>query len=159
MSKSNEIAPEDVEGIILCHVCLAVSAGIVPLPVVDIAAVTGIQANMIREIAALYDEPFMKETAVTLLTSIAGKTLLRTAGPQLISSLAKAIPIIGQTAGMLSMPVLAGASTYAIGKTFQEHFASGGTFASFDANAMHGYYEEKLQGGQHVAARIRKKVK
>ena len=37
------------------------------------------------------------------------------------------IPGIGWMAGMISLPVVAGASTYAVGRVFQRHFEGGGS--------------------------------
>ena len=66
-------------------------------------------------------------------------------------TLAKAIPGIGTTAGVVAMPILGGATTYATGKVFIQHFASGGTFLSFNPDKVKAYYEEMLKEGQKVA--------
>jgi len=38
------------------------------------------------------------------------------------------------------MPIVAGAATYAIGKVFVRHFASGGTFLTFNPEKVKDYY-------------------
>ena len=48
------------------------------------------------------------------------------------------------------MPLIAGASTYAVGKVFYRHFASGGTFLTFDPEKARAYYEEMFQKGKDV---------
>ena len=45
----------------------------------------------------------------------------------------KGIPIMGTLAAGFVMPVLASGATYAIGKAFIQHFASGGTLLDFHA--------------------------
>ncbi len=65
------------------------------------------------------------------------------------------IPFVGSTLGALSMPVMAGASTYAIGKVFIQHFESGGTFLTFDPKAVKDYYAEQLKEGSVVAKQVK----
>ena len=48
------------------------------------------------------------------------------------ASALKAMPIFGTLAGGFVMPVLSAGATYAIGKAFIEHFASGGTLLDFN---------------------------
>ena len=68
-----------------------------------------------------------------------------------IRRIIKTIPIVGQTVGMLTMPIIAGATTYAVGKVFHQHFASGGTFLTFDPNEVKSYYTEMIEKGKSVA--------
>ncbi|MNC99258.1 hypothetical protein D3C83_174830 [compost metagenome] len=42
------------------------------------------------------------------------------------------------------MPALAGASTYATGRVFVDHFESGGTFDNFDPETARGDYAQQL---------------
>ncbi|MCP4106117.1 MAG: hypothetical protein GY749_11350 [Desulfobacteraceae bacterium] len=49
------------------------------------------------------------------------------------------------------MPVAASASTYALGKIFIQHFASGGTFLTFDPEKVKAYYAEMFEDGKKVA--------
>jgi len=53
------------------------------------------------------------------------------------------------------MPITAGAVTYAVGKVFHQHFASGGTFLSFDPDKVRDYYAEMLREGKTVAANMK----
>jgi len=54
------------------------------------------------------------------------------------------------------MPVVSGAFTYAIGKVFIQHFASGETFLTFDPEKVRDYYTEMFEEGKKVAAEISK---
>ena len=49
------------------------------------------------------------------------------------ASMLKGIPILGTLASGFAMPVLASGATFAIGKAFIQHFASGGTLLDFHA--------------------------
>ena len=53
---------------------------------------------------------------------------------------------------MVTVPIFAGASTYAVGKVFHQHFASGGTFLDFDAEKTRGYFSQLFEQGKKVAA-------
>ena len=149
---------DDIDTIIHYHVMISMGAGLVPVPVLDLVALSGIQVNMIRELANAYQVPFVKEVALNLLTSVLGKTLLVKAGPKIVLSLAKFIPGFGQIAGAVSLPVLAGASAYATGKVFSVHFAAGGTLHTFQADTLKAYYHQMFQEGQQVVAALRKKI-
>ena len=48
------------------------------------------------------------------------------------ASVLKAVPILGTIVGGFVMPVLSAGATYAIGKAFIQHFASGGTLLDFN---------------------------
>jgi uncharacterized protein (DUF697 family) len=48
------------------------------------------------------------------------------------ASLLKAVPVLGTIASGFVMPVLSAGATYAIGKAFIQHFASGGTLLDFN---------------------------
>ena len=48
------------------------------------------------------------------------------------ASVLKAVPIFGTIVGSFVMPVLSAGATYAIGKAFIQHFASGGTLLDFN---------------------------
>ena len=48
------------------------------------------------------------------------------------ASMLKAVPVIGTLTAAFVMPVLSAGFTYAIGKAFIQHFASGGTLLDFN---------------------------
>ncbi|MCI5133970.1 MAG: DUF697 domain-containing protein [Candidatus Electrothrix sp. AW2] len=139
--------------IIRNHTLSSIGVGLLPAPAVDFASLLVIQSNMIREIAKLYNVPFIKEAAKNALTSLIGSAFLANAMP-IFSSMIKVIPVIGQTIGMVTMPISCGASTYATGKVFIRHFESGGDLVSFDSEKMKAYYKEMLKEGKRVAQKI-----
>ncbi|MCI5116680.1 MAG: DUF697 domain-containing protein [Candidatus Electrothrix sp. LOE1_4_5] len=131
----------------------SIGVGLLPTPGLDFASLLVIQSNMIREIAKLYNVPFIKEAAKNALTSLIRGAFLANVMP-IFSSMIKVIPVIGQTIGMVTMPVSCGASTYATGKVFIRHFESGGDLVSFDSEKMKAYYKEMLKEGKRVAQKI-----
>jgi uncharacterized protein (DUF697 family) len=106
-------------------------AGLIPLPVVDVLAVGGLQIQMLRRISQIYNVPFSENRGKALIASIAGSMIPATSGLGAASAL-KAIPLFGMVASAFVMPVLSAGATYAIGKAFIQHFASGGTLLDFN---------------------------
>ena len=150
-----EDSGDSSEGTIRNHVIGSMGVGLIPIPVVDLVALTGIQLNMLRKLAKDYDIPFSKDKVKNILASLIGGGIPVTfAGA--FTSLMKAVPIIGQTTGALAMPILAGATTYAVGKVFTQHFASGGTFLNFNPDEVKDYYYEMFKEGQNMASKIKK---
>ncbi len=148
-------ASEDVNKILRNHVLASMGVGLIPIPLVDLAGITGIQLNMLRKFGNAYDVPFSKGVVKNLTGALIGGGVPVLASGSL-ASLVKMIPIIGQTTGLLSMPILAGATTYAVGKVFIQHFASGGTFLNFNPDEVKDYYEKMFQEGRKVAADLKK---
>jgi uncharacterized protein (DUF697 family) len=133
------------------HSLVAAGLGLFPMPVVDLVALTGTQLNLLRELGNLYGTGFQEDLVKKLTASlINGYVPLQFASP--LASALKAIPLIGQTAGSLSMSVLGGGITYAIGKVFVQHFESGGTFLDFDPASVRAYFRQQFMDGAKIAA-------
>jgi uncharacterized protein (DUF697 family) len=106
-------------------------AGLLPLPVVDVVAVGGLQVQMLRRISQIYEVPFSENTGKALIAALAGSLIPASSGIGAASSL-KFVPIMGPLAAAFVMPALSAGATYAIGKAFIQHFASGGTLLDFN---------------------------
>ena len=68
----------------------------------------------------------------------------------------KFIPGIGSVIGGVTMAVLSGASSYALGEVFKKHFETGGTFLDFDPKRLKKMYNEKFEKGKKVAEQIKR---
>lgn len=133
----------------------AAGVGLIPLPAVDFVALTAIQANLLRKLSAFYNVPFTEEIGKKVIGAlVGGYAPVAFALP--VASLVKMIPVIGQTAGVLAMSAVAGASTYAIGKVFVQHFESGGTFLNFNPAAVSEYYREQFKEGREIVGKTSK---
>jgi uncharacterized protein (DUF697 family) len=106
-------------------------AGLIPVPIVDVVAVGGLQLEMLRRISQIYNVAFSENRGKALIASLAGAMIPATSGIG-AASLLKAVPIFGMVVGGFVMPVLSAGATYAIGKAFIQHFASGGTLLDFN---------------------------
>ncbi|MBF0118391.1 MAG: DUF697 domain-containing protein [Desulfobacterales bacterium] len=137
------------------HVLGSMGVGLIPVPIVDLVALTGVQINMLRKMAASYNIPFAQDKVKNILAALIGATI-PLAFARAFASLLKIIPLVGQTTSALTLPILAGATTYAVGKVFEQHFASGGTFLNFDPEKVKEYYEKMFKEGQDLAANLKK---
>lgn len=114
----------EVTNTIKNHTIAAMGIGILPVPGVDLIALTGVQLNMLRKLGALYDKKFSDEVAKKLLGALLGGYLpLALVAP--VASMLKFIPGVGSAAGVLAQSTIAGTTTYAVGKVFAKHFETG----------------------------------
>ncbi len=106
-------------------------AGLVPLPVLDIVAVGGLQIQMLRRLSQIYGVAFSENRGKALIAGLAGSMIPATSGIGAASAL-KAVPFFGMLVAGFVMPVLSAGATFAIGKAFIQHFESGGTLLDFN---------------------------
>jgi uncharacterized protein (DUF697 family) len=145
---------QEAQDIVQTSVYYAMGAGIVPIPLFDFIAVTGVQLDMLRRLSNHYEVEFMQGKGKNILGALAGGGFSSSLAPML-ASMVKIVPFVGSTLGAVSMPIVAGAMTYAVGKVFIQHFESGGTFLTFDPEAVREFYAEQLKEGKTVAAQAK----
>lgn len=123
------------------------AAGLIPVPFVDLAAVGGVQIEMLRRISKIYGVPFSENRGKALIAGIAGSMIPASSGIG-ASSLIKGIPGIGTAISALTMPTLSIGATYAIGMAFIQHFATGGTLLDFDPPDYHEFLKVETGKGR-----------
>lgn len=148
------INPESAEKVIKEHIILSMTAAILPIPGVDLIAVTAIQLDMIKQLAKIYEIDFDMEKGKSLASSLAGASLARIG-----ASAAKMIPGIGTITGAGIQVILSGASTYALGQVFKMHFDGKGDLFTFSVNEMKKQYEKFFDQGKEVAKNLKKEEK
>jgi uncharacterized protein (DUF697 family) len=123
------------------------AVGFLAVPVVDVAASTGIQLRMIADLARLYGVPFSRDAAKAVVGSLVGSF----ASPLLAGPIARVLapalsflPGVGLAVRVLVAPTLYAASTYALGRVFVQHFESGGTLLDMDPDAVREHYRREL---------------
>lgn len=119
-------------------------AGLLPVPFVDLAAVAGVQIQMLRRISRLYGVPFSKNRGRALLAGLAGTMIPASTGIGM-SSFIKGVPLIGTAVGAVATPALSVAATYAIGMVFIQHFATGGTLLDFSPPDYHEFIKAQVK--------------
>jgi len=145
---------ENANSVIKNHMIWSMGAGLIPVPVADFFAVSAIQLDMVRQLCALYDIDYKETEGKAMITSMTGSLMARL-GARAI----KFIPGIGSVIGGVTLAVLSGASTYALGEVFKKHFETGGTFLDFDPARIKKLYDEMFEKGKEYARDIRKEHK
>jgi uncharacterized protein (DUF697 family) len=125
------------------------AAGLIPVPFVDLAAVGGVQIQMLRRISQIYGVPFSANSGKALIASLAGSMIPASSGIG-AASIFKSVPVIGMAISGLVMPVLSAGATYAIGMAFIEHFTSGGTLLDFNPRDYREFIkaQKEMWGGR-----------
>lgn len=145
---------KDAKKIVRNYVMATIVPSVIPLPLVDIALISGIQMKMIHSLCNLYDVKFFKdigkETTATLIGSVTPVALTPIA-----MSLIQVIPVVGQASGTIGLLTLSGASTYAVGNVFIQHFETGGTLLTFNADKVRDYFAEEFEKGKDVVNNIK----
>ncbi len=136
----------EAEAIVKNHVLMSMGAGLVPIPLLDIAAVTAVQMEMVKQLTWVYGIDTPNRFDKSLITTLTGSIFARIG-----ASFIKAIPIVGSIIGGLSMAIMSGASTYAVGRVFIRHFAAGGDLHDFDPTQAHDLFNEEYERGKRQA--------
>ena len=126
------------------HLPWAAGAGLVPVPGLDLAGISAIQIKMLADIAQIYDIPFKKEAAKTIISSLIA-AVVPAGMAHTASSLVKAVPGVGTILGMTTGAAFAAASTYALGKVFTQHFESGGNLITLNPVAAREYFKAEFE--------------
>ena len=135
------------------HVGFAMFGAMIPIPIADIAAVTVIQLDLIKQLADIYSMKYDQTSGKAIVSALTGATAAR-----LGASAAKVIPGVGTIIGGGTQIVLSGASTYAVGKLFKRHFEAEGTIDTFNPDAAKDLYESYVEKGKDVASTLKEKV-
>ncbi|MGE4552860.1 MAG: YcjF family protein [Desulfovibrionaceae bacterium] len=150
------VNPCEVDSLIRKRVYWAVGLGLAPVPLVDLAGLVALQMELVHALAKKYGVPYRADLAKTIIGSLLGSVVPVAAAPAL-ASLAKFIPFIGLSTSAVSMSLTGGACTYAIGRIFAKHFASGGNLLDVDTEKMREGFKSSYQKGKDYVAKLRKK--
>lgn len=121
----------------------AVGVGVVPIPLLDSALLSGIQFKMLHSLAQLYKVEFSKNLAQSAIATLLGGAIPVSFSINL-SRFIKIIPAYGWAVGAASTALFGSTSTYAVGQVFIQHFSSGGTFLNFKPEQVREYYTQQL---------------
>jgi len=117
--------------------------GLLPFPLVDVAAILGVQVLMIKDIANVYGVNFADKPVRPLITTLVGDL-----GAIGVMSGVKAIPVVGSYIGGFTTSITGAAATFALGKVFTQHFDQGGTLLNFDPVESRKYFQEAFEEGK-----------
>lgn len=137
----------------------SMGAGLIPLPFVDWAVVSGVQLKMVADLSKIYEVPFTESRGKAVIGSMAGFILPHSLACGSFGSMLKAVPVVGVLAGAPAMAVFCGAYAWALGNVFTQHFESGGTFLNFDAEKMKEYFKSQFEEGRRQTTSMGKGAK
>ena len=103
------------------HRTYAAVGGLLPIPVVNIAAVTTVNVRMVQQLSELYQVPFQRDRARAMIVSLIGGAVPTGFGVATSSTLMFIMPG-GVLVGLGVSAITAGAVTRAIGQVFAESF-------------------------------------
>lgn len=127
-------------------------AGLIPVSLLDTVAISSLQVKMIYELCKVYDVPFHKETIRSLVSGLLGGSVTSLASGYASSILLRHLPYVGSALSVVSQPVIAYASTLAIGTVFIKHFESQGNLQDFAVESVREFYDEQF-------AKVKSKLK
>jgi uncharacterized protein (DUF697 family) len=139
--------------IIKNHVVFATGAGAIPIPLLDFAGVTAVQLDMMKKLTNLYNDNYSENVGKAFIASITSTSLARMG-----ASLIKAIPGIGTALGVISMSVMSGASTYALGNVITHFLDKGIGLEDINEDMARKVYAENLEKGKKVAEDLKNKA-
>ena len=126
----------------------AAGAGLIPVPIVDIAALARVQVVLIRDICQVYGVDFKEHRLRTRVVALAGDVAA-------IGAL-KMIPVLGALFAGVTTAAAGAASTYALGMVFIEHFEQGGTLLDFDPARFREVFQREFEKGKELVASLSK---
>lgn len=130
--------------IVRTHMVGAAVSGVLPVPLLDIAVLGGVQLSMLRRLAAHYEVEFSEQRARTAIGALVGVGVTGGAGG-VLRMLVPGTAKLFLGVGALAIP---SASTYALGRVFIKHFESGGTIWTFDPSRAKADYDREVADGQ-----------
>jgi uncharacterized protein (DUF697 family) len=135
---------------IIGYSSLAATAGAVPIPVVDLVLISAVQTRMVQELARLYGQPLTAKRMGELAGALGLGLLGREAGRSLI----KVIPGLGTVLGSVAGGALAGASTFALGKSFCYYYRAVLEGHVPNTDDLRRYYKEQLSQAEKAWKRM-----
>ena len=135
------------------HILWSMGAGALPIPIVDVAAVTAIQLNMLKELCLIYDVDYSDSFGKNLIKSLVGAGVAKVG-----ASAVKTIPVVGSLLGGVPMVVLSGASTYALGQVFKSQLQVNNVLSKFDMDGAKKMYKDAFEKGKDYVQDLRDRM-
>jgi uncharacterized protein (DUF697 family) len=103
------------QAIINRYALISGGVGLLPMPMLDVAALTGLQIKMIDSLAEQFGKNYTEEEARHTLTALVGGVMTPIAAPT-VAGAAKFVPLVGSIFGAVAFPAAAAASTRLVGR-------------------------------------------
>jgi uncharacterized protein (DUF697 family) len=122
------------------YVWWSMGAGLIPVPFMDLRAVSGAQLGMVSDLARIYGVEFQANRDKTVVEALTEYVLPGTRAGTLI--------------GAPTIVLFCGALAWALGQVFIEHFEAGGTPLTFDPGRAKKRFEQQFAEGTQRAAEM-----
>jgi uncharacterized protein (DUF697 family) len=154
---SPEARLQHAEKIVKRDMYWSMGVGSVPVPIIDLLGVGGFQLRMIKDLSHLYGVKFSEHAARNIISALVGSVGARVLTVATVGSVIKSLPGVGAfISGVLAMPLISGAATYALGRVFVQHFESGGTFLDFSTEKVKERFATHFQEGKKVVTQSKR---
>jgi len=144
----DELKRAKVESAINYSMLLSGGVGIVPIPLVDFVGVTAIQLALVKQLSSFYGVEYTSSATKRTISALIGGAI-PAFGSSTLASWLKFIPGVGSVLGGSAMMLLSGASTYAVGHVFAQHFEKGGTILDIDARDVKTQFNQYYEAGKN----------
>jgi uncharacterized protein (DUF697 family) len=144
----DELRRAKVESAINYSMLLSGGVGIVPIPLVDFVGVTAIQLALVKQLSSLYGVEYTSSATKRTIGALIGGAI-PAFGSSTFASWLKLIPGVGSVLGGSAMMLLSGASTYAVGHVFAQHFEKGGTILDMDTHQVKDQFNQYYEAGKN----------
>ncbi len=138
--------------IVKSHVIAGMTISLLPLPLLDAAALIKVQMNLIARLADHYGVAVTRAGRRLAISAITGALPVLATGLGL--SLLKVVPVFGTLTGAGTLSTLAAAMTHATGNVFIDHFEAGGTLQDLDLERLRPHLRRELRRGWRLPVEI-----
>lgn len=143
---------ETADDIIYNHLWFSAVPGFIPVPLLDIVAISAVQLDLVRQLCKFYHEDYDEQRGKAIVMSLTGSAMARITGYSARSVL-KTVPVVGWVLGGAAMSLFAASSTYAIGQVFKEHLDAGGTLHNLNPEAFRQFYMQQIEKGKEMVSK------
>jgi len=134
------------------HAMYAAAGGLIPVPLLEIVTSGTIQIRLVAKLCDIYGISFSENAVKAALGALIGSILPAGAIGVSAFALIRSVPVVGPLLSLATMPALAGAATWAVGRVFAWHFANGGTLENFDAEGSKEQFKAEFEAGKRRAS-------
>lgn len=144
--------PTTVNHVIRRHAMYAAAGGLIPVPLIEVLTSGTIQIRMISQLCDAYGVKFSENAIKASIATLLGSLLPVSGVGYTVLSFTRAVPVIGPILGLATIPAMAGAATWGVGRVFAWHFAGGGTLEDFDAESAKEDFKREFEEGKRKVA-------
>jgi uncharacterized protein (DUF697 family) len=122
------------------YTMISAAAGVLTVPVLDVAALGVVHIALIKKITEYYGVEFSEHGARNILIAIGVSLVPGSIGSVLSRKALQILPFVTPGIGLATMSAFSAGLSYSLGAAFVRHYESGGTLAGFDLDTLHGTF-------------------